>query len=293
MTLYCLKNKKWNLFISVLYGTDRLAHMFYRLIDPKHPIYDKDLAIKLGNAIKNLYKSMDETIGKVYKLLPENTLFMALSDHGFHSFRVGININSWLAENGYIYFNGQKEGEPPEPDMWTDEDFFQNVDWNRTKAYSLGLGLIFINLKGRERNGIVEPGDEYRALCKEIANKLKQLKDPDTGENVVDDVFIGYEIYKGERTDDAPDLVVGFKDGYRVSWHTALGAIPYGVFEVNDKKWSGDHCSADPRKTKGIFLCNRKINSDLPGLVDIAPTVLSYFNLPYDKGKFDGKDLLH
>lgn len=136
-----------------------------------------------------------------------------------------------------------------------------------------------INLKGREIYGIVKPGDEYNGLKKEIVTKLKNLRDPVTGKRVIVDVYKRENIYKGEYLKEAPDLVVGFNEGYRVSWQTVLGGIPAEIIVENKSNWSGDHCSFDPSITQGIFLSNRKFARESPSIIDIAPTVLEIFNL--------------
>lgn len=282
IALYTLANKQWDVFIAVFSCPDRMAHMFYRYYDKGHPLYDAELVAKNGEAIKIAYERMDVTIGKFMAKLDPSIPLWLLSDHGFHSFRTGVNINSWLAENGYLV---SKNGGPFN---YTDDDFFVNVDWRQSKAYSLGLGLVFINLKGRERYGIVNPGPEYDQLVVEIRDKMRGLRHETTNELVVDDVFIGHEVYHGMHMDDAPDLVCGFKDTYRVSWQTALGAVPRGVLKTNDQKWSGDHCSADPKTTAGFFVSNKPVKTEDIGLIDIAPTILKMYGIEYPE-KYEGK----
>src|SRR5262249_41943738 len=146
-----------------------------------------------------------------------------LSDHGFHSFRTGLNINTWLVDNGFMVLKSPSGHEMNLRDLYTQQNFFINVDWNRTRAYSLGLGLIFINLAGREKSGIVQSGQDYENTKAEIISKLTQLRDPQNGSKVVDNVYDSEKIYHGPQQGNAPDLIVGFAEGYRVSWQTALG----------------------------------------------------------------------
>ncbi|MBN2055951.1 alkaline phosphatase family protein [bacterium] len=283
IALYTFENKDWDVFISVFSCTDRMCHMFYRYIDEKHPLFDPELVKQNGDSVKRIYQKMDETVGKfIAKMTPDTTLWL-LSDHGFHSFRTGININSWLAEKGYLVAKNSSEFK------YTDEDFFVNVDWRQSKAYALGLGLIFINLKGREKMGIVNPGPEYDQLVEEISSKMKLLRNETADEAAVSNVFRAHEIYSGEAMDDAPDLVCGFADNYRVSWQTALGAVPRGVLKVNDQKWSGDHCSMDPDRTKGFFVSNKPLKDQDLALIDIAPTVLRMYGIEYPE-KYLGKN---
>src|SRR5262249_50103551 len=148
------------------------------------------------------------------------------------------------------------------------------------KVYALGLGDIYINLQGREKYGTVAPGKEYSDLQNELIRKLKDFKDPDTGDTMIADVYKRDDIYHGDFIGNAPDLVVGFNDGYRVSWQTTLGGIPKNLVDNNMKKWSGDHCSFDYKQTFGVLLVNRKIDKANPHLVDVAPTIYKMFNVP-------------
>jgi len=291
MGLSVLEKEKPNLFFEVFSETDRVQHMFWHFIDKTHPMYDRSQDEKYGDSIMQVYKWMDDFLGEVRsRFEDENTLLMVLSDHGFSSFRKGININTWLVENGFMKLQGQDDPRYSLKDLFGGGDFFRNVDWSRTRAYSLGLGLIFANLAGREARGIVQPGEEYESLVREIAAKLKAFRDPADGRQVVSEVYLGREVYRGRRLDEAPDLVVGFNTGYRVSWQTALGAVPPRVIEPNLEKWSGDHCSVDRALIPGVLLCNRKIRRDKPDLRDIAPTVLKYFGCPLPE-QYEGCDL--
>jgi predicted AlkP superfamily phosphohydrolase/phosphomutase len=154
----------------------------------------------------------------------------------------------------------------------------------------MGLGQIYINLEGREKFGTVAPGEEYSKLQNELIEKLKEFKDPDTGEVMINDVYKRDDIYHGEYIGNAPDLMVGFADGYRVSWQTTLGGIPKNLVENNMKRWSGDHCSYDWKITPGVLLVNRKVQKTDPGIMDIAPTVYELLDIP-TAPNLDGKPL--
>jgi predicted AlkP superfamily phosphohydrolase/phosphomutase len=283
-----LKKQNWNLFVSVYETTDRFQHMFYRLIDPRHPYYDAELAAKYKNAIRDLYVQADKIVGKAMEYVDENTTIMVLSDHGFHSFRKSVNINTWLVKNGYMYLHGMENPEYQLIDLFDKGQFWVNTDWTKTKAYAMGLGQIYINLQGREKQGIVSPGEEYSKLQEELITKLKEIKDEETGETVILDVYKRDDIYHGDYIGNAPDLMVGFNEGYRVSWQTTLGGIPKELLENNMKKWSGDHCSFDYKITAGVLLSNKKLSKSDPHLVDIAPTIFKTFQvsgLPNQDGK--------
>lgn len=288
-----LKKGNWNLFVSVYETTDRYQHMFFRLIDPTHPYYDAELAAKYGNAIRDCYSKADEIVGMAMKYADANTTLMVVSDHGFHSFRKAVNLNTWLVLNGYMHLYGQEEvtDQYKLADLFDKGQFWANTDWSKTQAYALGLGQIYINLQGRERNGIVSPGAEYTKLQDELISKLKEIKDEENGAQVINDVYKRDDIYHGEYVGNAPDLVVGFNDGYRVSWQTTLGGIPKTILEPNMKKWSGDHCSFDYKDTAGVLLVNKKIQKADPKIVDISSTVYKLLNIPEVKNT-DGKPLL-
>lgn len=285
-----LKKKDFDLFVFVFQASDSVQHMFWRLIDKTHPAYDREKVEKYGDAILKVYQKMDEIVGEVMPFVDEETTLFVVSDHGFHSFRKAVNLNTWLVKNGYMTLSSEKGKEYKLEDLFGKGEFWPNVDWQRTKAYALGLGSIYINLKGREAYGIVKPGDEYDGLRQEIVARLKNLRDNTTGKKAILDVYTREDIYKGEYLNEAPDLVVGFNEGYRVSWQTALGGIPPEIIVENRSNWSGDHCSFDPSITKGIFLSNKKLAQESPSIIDIAPTVLRIFNLPIPE-EMDGKPI--
>ncbi len=268
------------LLVAVFTGTDSVSHTFFRFLDPQHPRYDPALVPEFGDAVERVYEKMDSVIGEVMKRLGDNGILIVASDHGFHTWRREFNTNTWLARNGYLAMKGaDTDGTMKKlDDMFSGGSFFPNVDWSKSKAYSLGLGGIFINLKGREGQGSVEPGAEYERIRNEIDAKIRQFRDPDTGGPVIQGVYRREDIFKGPETPNAPDLQLSFYDGYRTSWQTALGAIPESIVTANLKKWSGDHCASDHSDTPGILFSNRKLPSGDYSIIDIAPTVLKLFD---------------
>jgi predicted AlkP superfamily phosphohydrolase/phosphomutase len=192
---------------------------------------------------------------------------MVISDHGFTNFRRGVNLNAWLRDHGYLVLKDGKS---------TSGDWFEAVDWSRTRAFSLGLTGLFINRKGRETSGIVEEGAEYQALTEEIAGKLEQLVDPADAIRAIRKVEIADHLFDGPQKYDAPDLLIGYEGGYRNSWECATGAVTPDVFSDNTKSWSGDHC-VDPAIVPGVFFCNRPIVSERPHILDLAVSVIRLF----------------
>jgi predicted AlkP superfamily phosphohydrolase/phosphomutase len=289
-TLMMLKKyKDLNLFMMVSEATDRMQHTFWRYIDPKHPMYTAEGAKQYGDAILHIYQRADAMVGKVRKEVDPNTTIIVLSDHGFHSWRYAVNLNTWLVKNGFMTLVPEEGGDKESLDkLFGHGNFFENVDWSQTRAYCVGLGKIYINEIGREGQGIVAPGKEYEDTRNEIIAKLKQLRNPlANNEPVVMNVYKKNEIYTGPYVDKAGDLLVGFYDGYRVSWQTALGGTPPDVIELNKRKWSADHCSIDPTITSGVIFSNKKLNRTNPAIIDVAPSIIHLLGVPQPK-EWDG-----
>ncbi len=281
LILDSIKTDPWDLFIAVIETTDRVSHMMWRLTDPTHPMYDAALAAKYGDAIQRIYERADDLVGKVRALLPPDVVLIVMSDHGFHSFRRSVNLNTWLVQHGYMTLGG------------TDATGagFQGVDWSKTKAYALGLGQIYLNLEGRESRGIVTPGKEAQALTDQIRRELVTLRDPKDDRQVLLNVYAGAEIYHGPYIDNAPDLVVGFSDGYRVGFFDAQGGLSRAVIENNDERWSGDHCGSASTISGGVLFVNRPVVRPEPGIVDMAPTIFQLLGMPL-RPDFDGTPFL-
>src|SRR5439155_9810738 len=136
---------------------------------------------------------------------------------------------------------------------------------------------LYLNLKGRERDGIVEPGDVQEALLTELAERLEAVTDFN-GERVIRNVYRADKVYSGSATGLAPDLIVGYCRGYRASWATCLGDLTDEVLLKNDSAWSADHC-ADALEVPGVLFSNRPIAARTPSLVDLAPSILAEFGL--------------
>jgi predicted AlkP superfamily phosphohydrolase/phosphomutase len=279
----------WDLFVAAIETTDRVSHMMWRLIDPKHPMYDKALAEKYGDAIEKIYRRADDFVGRLRQKAGSDTAFIVMSDHGFHSFRRGVNLNTWLVQNGYMAFEGES-ADKSLVDLFGRGKLMEGVDWRRTKAYAIGLGQIYFNLRGRESQGIVSAGAEYKALQDEIAKKLVGLLDPDDNARVFADVYKRDDIYKGDYIQNAPDLQVGFNDGYRVGWQDSLGGVKRTIVDNNNRKWSGDHCATATEISGGVLFTNLKLAKEQPHIMDLGPTILKLLGAPLPAG-LDGQPL--
>lgn len=283
--------RKWDVLVGVIESTDRVQHMMWRLMDPKHPMYDAALAQQHGDAIERIYRRADTFIAEVLEHLEPDTQLMIVSDHGFHSWRKAVNLNTWLVQEGYMVIQGQQPGEKKLEDLFGGSgEFWENVDWSRTRAYAMGLGQVYFNLQGRESRGIVSPGAEAKQLADELSARLLTMVDPTDGSQIIRSVYKRDDVYSGEYIGNAPELQVGMEDGYRVSWQTTLGGSPQGIVYDNMKKWSGDHGGYDFATTAGVLMTNRPVNSPTPNIMDIAPTVLKFFGLPIPS-YIDGKPL--
>jgi predicted AlkP superfamily phosphohydrolase/phosphomutase len=249
-------------------NADQRQHMFWRLTDPGHPAYDEKLAGRYGDVIARTYAEMDKALDLALRKADKDTVVLALSDHGFNSFRRGFNLNTWLLREGY-----HRLKKP-----WKQEEsaLFDNTDWSKTRAYGVGLNSLYINEKGREGEGTVPAGPDKDNLVREIVRKLEALVDPKTGERAIRRAFIAREAYHGANVPLAPDIVLGFSRGYRISWQSPLGGFPREVFEDNTQKWSGDHMSA-PDVLPGIAFSNRKFTAESPALHDLTASVLGVF----------------
>lgn len=283
MLLSQLEQNDFQLLIWVSTATDRVAHMFYRLIDPQHPRYDAELAARYGGAIENEYRRMDATVGEVLAKLGPNDVLLVISDHGFHNYRRGLNVNQWLRQQGLLALNAKA--------VSSDREFLTDVDWTKTAAYAIGTGQIYLNLRGRERDGIVDPATAP-ALRARIRSGLLALRDHERGDAlVVRNVYEGVDIFQGRRAADAPDMQLAFAENYRTSWETVLGGVPKPLFADNDKKWSGDHAASDAAETPGVVISNHAISKVDPHIVDIAPTAHAFFHKPIPQ-HYAGQSLL-
>lgn len=236
------------------FGIDQDSHMLWGK-------YDDDLL--------ETYKVVDQAIGWVRQRAPDATLIV-MSDHGFTRFDRALHLNTWLMKEGFLTLDDPKNA--------SDEELFPHVDWSRTQAYAVGLNGLYLNLQGREPQGIVAPGPQADALTKKLVAKLLESKDPDTGKPMVGGVTVTHDEFHGNMLDKAPDLLVGYMPGYRGSWQTALGAVPKAVVEDNKEEWRADHCIW-AKFAPGVLISNRKSVDPHPHLWDLTVSLLATFNV--------------
>jgi predicted AlkP superfamily phosphohydrolase/phosphomutase len=265
MFFSALKNSRSGVVACVFDTSDRVQHMFYRYLDPQSTASQDS---QYSNTIERLYIDMDRLVGETMKFAAKDCALFVLSDHGFCAFRRGVNLNSWLRREGYLVLthSGEESGE-----------YFDGIDWTRTRAYTFGLSGIYLNLSGREAQGIVH-AEEAVSLKRELMSKLTGLSDPEAGAVAIVEAYEASAIYNGPYLGGAPDLIIGYAAGYRASWDAAIGKVTAHVFADNGKAWSGDHC-VDPHLVPGVLFSNRKLSSTDPGLEDMAPTALRLFGV--------------
>lgn len=266
------------LCVCVFDGTDRMQHMFWRYHDGDHPARPSEIPADHEQAIEKLYARMDELVGRTMaKCAGTDTLLMVLSDHGFNSFRRGVDLNRWLELHGYLKVDESRRH----------EEYLAGIDWQNTRAFAIGLTGIFLNLRNRFSQGIVEDGEQAEQLRNEISDCLSGLVDPLNGTKAIKRIYQAARVYNGPYKTQAPDLIIGYEQGYRVSWEAANGQTSHDVFHSNTRAWSGDHC-VDPSVVPGVLFCNHEILTEGPRLLDIGPTVLELFGVaapPYMDGQ--------
>jgi predicted AlkP superfamily phosphohydrolase/phosphomutase len=280
----------------VLYDTpDRVQHMLWRFRDPAHPGYEPDLAKEFSTRIEQHYSRCDQLLAPVLDKADENTILMVLSDHGFNTFRRAFDTNTWLYQNGLLAL---KNGTCPSEDLG---EGFETVDWSRTYAYAVGLGGIYLNFKGREREGIVEEGTEAEKVRNAIQAGLGRIVDSHAQAPAIRGVSRREDLYSGPYAGNAPDLLVNFNPGFRVSWQSAVGGFANALIEDNMRRWGGDHI-IDPEAVPGVLFMNSGVvappsspsvraGEGPPNIIDLAPTILNYLGVPVPQS-MEGTSLL-
>jgi predicted AlkP superfamily phosphohydrolase/phosphomutase len=286
-----LDEKGVGLFVQIFEFTDRVGHVMWRYLDPEHPAYDAKKAALYAPSVEASYLEMDAIVGDAMRRLSPADLLMVLSDHGFATWRRSVNYNTWLVRNGFMTLKSEGGKQADLEMLFGQGEFWPNVDWSKTKAYSMGLGEIYINVRGREGQGIVGPGAEYDAVRNEIRSKIVTLVDPHTGKRPVLNAYTREEIYGAFDASVIPDLFVTNSEGYRVGWQSSLGVVTPEMFEDNRGVWSGDHCSVDPTVVPGILFANRALPTGrVPKMADVPATLFQVLGLTPPE-KLDGVPL--
>lgn len=323
---YLLEREPWDVFMVLFGESDLVGHHFWRFVDPNSPLYCPSSSARVREAIYRVYAKLDEMLPMLLEACPETAVKFIVSDHGFggSSDRV-IYMNRWLADEGFLAFEGRGAATPGvgfrminfaknwglrflPPAVKTYifrrrqgianrmEAYlrFGGIDWSKTKAFSEELPYlqtIWINVKGREPEGIVEPGSEYNDVVAELRERLEKWIDPETNKPVVRAVHHRDELYDGPYVERSPDLVIEttFPDGYAYQGKSSRQAKPtsaIGRLRVNEPgamkfyaAKSGSH------RDYGVFFAQGPMI--VPGktiegarLMDVAPTILYLLGEP-------------
>ena len=322
---YLMHRQLWDLFVAEFQHTDTVSHLMWKHMEDKGAGLPEPVRELGANAIRDIYKDIDVKLGQLIRDAGEDTVVVVMSDHGHGPLAKYFAVNIWLLHNGYIRLKQDRStrlkyalyrlGLTPDSiyrlalklgvgdKFWRAKDdrtieakrrvksflfSWSDIDWSNTRAYSLGYGgPIYVNLKGREPQGSVEPGQEYDSLLERLIADLKMVKDPDSGEALLSEFYRGRDIYSGPYAYRGPDLVFLPRDE---------SVSPLGHFEFNSRGWF----RRTPRRTgthrmDGIlFLSGPGIR---PGqmisgasIMDIAPTVLALLGVPVPQ-ETDGRVL--
>lgn len=263
---------KSGLFFGYIGITDTIQHMFWRNLEEKESPYQ--------DTILSYYQKVDGVVGEVLKTLKPNDTLIIMSDHGFDRYDYEFNVNTWLMENNFLKLKDNRK---------VGRELLEDVDWTKTKAYSMGYNGIYLNLKNREGQGLVTK-EEAGDVAKDIIDKLTAVTNPATGKPVLKNIYTRKDLGISPTEDQAADIFLGYFKGTRSSWDTAVGAVPEALFVQRQSKWSGDHLF-DPSEIPGVLFMNGKIKTKNPRIIDVIPTALSLFDIPVT-GMFDGISLI-
>jgi predicted AlkP superfamily phosphohydrolase/phosphomutase len=258
----------WDQLMLVAQSTDQASHMFFDeaavsmraggagAIDASHPLV-------------GVYQRVDRIVGKLAAAAAARKCrLVVMSDHGFAPYRRAVNLNTFLARKGWLALQDRTRWDPPEAGAVLSGFVWGNVDWFNTRAYAIGLGGIYLNVAGREKEGIVKQNGEYEFIQSRLITALLEWRDPKTGQPVFANVYRAQDIYEGPHAGSGPDLVLGFNEGYRVSSASAVGGIPQEPITDNTGHWLADHCGIDAPLIPGICFTNFSV--DWPGQVAIG-----------------------
>lgn len=334
---YLMTRKPWDLLVVNFRATDNIQHHFWHFMDPTHPLYDPRGAERYGDCILQVYQRLDEWIGGLRRRLDPDTVLILVSDHGAGPASAkAVYLNRWLAQQGWLTFAGQDSRSslakmralflrliwktiwqylrkwlgkrtkdtlrrlfPALYDRARTPASYFAINWAHTQAYSDEFReAIWINLRGREPQGIVSPGEEYERLRREIARRLSEsLMDPQTGEHIVERVYLREELYHGPYADLAPDIFVQLREQpyYRTRLsHTTRRPDP--VQTLSREELLTDFLPPGLHRAEGIILLagpNIKAGVRLHNatIMDAAPTILHLMDLPVPS-HMDGRVLI-
>jgi predicted AlkP superfamily phosphohydrolase/phosphomutase len=259
---------KSGLFFFYVSNTDQDAHMLWRNMDESHPMHGAS-DLRFSGYLADLYQRMDGLVGKVLPAIDDDTLLLICSDHGFAQFGRQFHLNTWLREQGYLNLKAGAERKEHTSHL--------DIDWSRTLAYGMGFNGLYLNLRGREASGIVQPG-QVADLSNRLTRELRAVVDPETGKRPVAQVYRRDAMYIGEATPEMPELFVGYAPGFRSSADSVLAETGRAVIDVNPWPWSGDHSMARDA-VPGTLISSVPIRKTNPGILDLPVSILRFFGI--------------
>lgn len=319
---WMLKQNRWDFFMAHFMATDWAQHALWHCIDPNHPGYNPEEAEACGDGIRQVYESVDSAIGELLPLLPEDATIILMSDHGFGGLHRYIYLNNWLLQKGYMRLKrdpitqmkyllfrmgitpanlyalmsklglvGRAFGATRKSRYQLLKTFFlssQNIDWERTRAYSFGnIGQVYLNVKGREPQGIVEPGAEYDALREELIAEMQTMRDPENGNQLIEDIRKREDVYTGPYSEKMADILM-LPDGLKTQASGLSEFMSNGVLESSFAYTGGHRMNGltvlnGPNVQAGKELSHAEI-------IDLAPTILHLMGVPVPES-MDGQVL--
>ncbi len=305
---YLLSEYELEFFFLVFAETDRIQHQFWKFMDRENSNVKQQDRRRYENIIVDVYQRLDVSIGKILKQIKDGDAVIIVSDHGFGPLYRAFSLSNWLIERGYTVYKKEK-AHIPFTSLYLDKikrkifgkcgdkdeelsRFLCKIDWKRTAAVTEGAaGGIFINMQGRQREGIVREGADYEKLRSEVIGALKELRDPLTWSKVVEEVYRREDIYTGDNLDSIPDLIVTCSHGYY-----PISPSECALHRLDNRdmffthKWSGKHEDNGILIMKGPLI-KQGYNLRNANIMDVAPTILYLMNVPISE-EFDGKVLL-
>lgn len=313
MSCYLLEKHKWDFFMSHFMATDTIQHYFWHFIDTKHPSYDAKLASRYENVINETYERVDSAMGEILKKAGNDCTILIVSDHGFAPVYEFFYANKWLEEKGLLKVKNSSKyvwklaypslykllyktgfeniGDKIPPVLRRIKipvlkrivkDISELIDWDSTKAYASPFG-ININLKGREPFGIVETGQEYKDIKDFIKEELCRIKDKESGEQLISEVFFREEIYKGQYVDNAADIFFffdkpSFLQSNEINKNFIFEKLSTRNFATANHRYSPEGIFI----TKGPYI-NLNGNLNGPSIMDMTPTILYLMGIDIPK----------
>jgi predicted AlkP superfamily phosphohydrolase/phosphomutase len=254
--LTLMDEEPWDFFMSHIMETDRLHHFFWEYMEANDPVW--------ASAFYAFYERLDALLGQVWERLSDDITLIILSDHGFCTIRQEVYLNYYLRERGWLQLQPQDGRSPTLANIAPE-----------SRAYSLDPGRIFINLEGREPRGSVRPGPEYEQMCEELTAEMLDLRDPESGEKIVERVYRREEIYHGECALNAPDLVVAPHVGYALK-----GALDRDHLTYKGDVLIGEHTHDDAL----LYISGHDLVTATLTMQDVAPAVFALMRVPEPAG---------